>query len=112
MNLAAGISTTAPGSEGLASRGWAAPCLFISQEETFISAIGMSVKCRQEGTFGQALLYISELMATPNAPAGALPPELASPQRSAAGRPQRRSHCPGGRARLLSRAMFSWPVRG
>ena len=73
MNLAAGISTTAPGSEGLASRGWAAPCLFISQEETFISAIGMSVKCRQEGTFGQALLYISELMATQIAPAGALP---------------------------------------
>ena len=36
------------------------------------------------GEFSQALLYISELMATQIAPAGALPPEVASPQRSAA----------------------------
>jgi len=54
-----------------------------------------SEKC-QEGTFGQALLYISELMATQIAPAGALPPEVASSQRSAAGRPSWRSPCPGG----------------
>ena len=33
----------------------------------------MSVRC-QEGTLGQALLYISELMATQIGPAGALPP--------------------------------------
>jgi hypothetical protein len=48
------------------------------------------------GTFGQALLYISELMATEIAPAGALPPEVASAQRSAAGRPSTRSPFPGG----------------
>jgi hypothetical protein len=39
----------------------------------------------QEGTFGQALLNISELMTTQTAPAGALPPKVASPQRSGGG---------------------------
>ena len=68
---------------------------FIRVSRTRVEDRARSEKC-QEGHSAKALLYISEPMATQIAPAGGLPPEVASPQRSAAGRPSRRSHCPGG----------------
>jgi hypothetical protein len=65
----------------------------------------------KRGHSARPLSYISELIATQIAPARALPPEMASPQRAREDH-QGVSLVLEGRARRLSRAMFSQPVRG